>query len=602
MLNYGIIGNCRTSALVSHHGSIDWFCFPNFDSPSAFAKILDDKKGGHFGISPKGDYKIIQKYLKDTNVLETTFKSKKDAFRIIDFFPCYIVEGELKTISELHRLLVIDKGKPTISITYTPKLDYTRATTKIKKTKASFTATNGGDNLSLYSNLDLKSIGKKDIKLDGDSYFILSWGEPLKSHNLKLVEEEKEKTAKYWRNYIKGAEIPRYQRDAIVRSVLALKLLTFHDSGGIVASATTSLPEIIGGNRNFDKRYCWVKDQSHAIDALTNVCLFDEARGVMDFLTSLGMAYMMKSYRYGFGMPNVYSPGGESFLEETIIEGLKGNCETPPVRIGNDAHRLRHIAVFGEIMDAIYKFFLKHEYSERILDSHPSLIMRMVKQAAKNWKEKDSGPFEFKDIEEHFTTSKLMSWVALDRGIVISTRYNMQAPLEEWKEIRSEIEADIMESYNKKAGTFTILADSEGLDTNHLLMSEFGFLPPGDDKFENTVKAIEKGLKVGSFLKPYSGGKRDGILSPKVAYLHSTLWLVDAFYAMGEDLKAKVLLGKIARQSNHLGLFSFGLDLMNHKNAGNFPSARAHIAFISSAIKLSGQKPEKTPKSPGGAV
>jgi GH15 family glucan-1,4-alpha-glucosidase len=563
---------------------------------------LDDEKGGHFDITPKGDYKIVQKYIKDTNVLETTFKGKKDAFRILDFFPCYIEGGELKNIKQLHRLLVIDKGKPNVRITYAPKLDYARATTKIKKTKGQIRATKGGDSLNLYSNIDLKSIGKKEVKLSEDSFFILGWGTPVKSPSIKLVEEEKEKTVKYWKDYVAGAGIPKYQRDEIVRSILALKLLTFHDSGGVVASATASIPEITGLARNFDKRYCWVKDQPRAIDALTSACLFDEARGVMDFLTSIGMAYMMKSYRYGFGMPNVYRPGGESFLEEQELSNLKGNSDSPPVRIGNDAHKLRHIAVFGEIMDAIYKFFLKHEYSERILDSHPALIKRMVEQAAKNWKEKDSGPWEFKDKEEHFTTSKLLSWVAIDRGIVISKRYNMQAPLEEWTEIRSEIEADIMESYNKKAATFTILADSEGLDTSLLLMSEFGFLAPGDDKFENTVKAIEKGLKVGSFLRPYSGGKRDAIEGPKVAYLQSALWLVDAFHAMGEDVKAKVLLEKIVRQSNHLGLFSEGIDLVNHKNAGNFPSAPAHIAFITTAIKLSGQKPGKTPKSTSAAV
>lgn len=595
MLNYGIIGNCRTSALVSMEGSIDWFCFPKFDSPSAFAKILDAKKGGHFDITPAGDYKITQKYIENTNVLETSFKGKKDAFRIIDFFPCYLEKGKLKNSKELHRLLVVDKGKPTLRISYKPKLDYARGKTTLKTTKSAITAAKGEQTLHLYSNLDLKGLDKKDVALTGDAFFILSFGESKKSSSLEFVEGEKEKTVKYWKDYISEAHVPDFKRNAVVRSILALKLLTFNDSGGVVASATTSIPEVLGGNRNFDMRYCWVRDQSHAIDALTNVCLFEEAKGVMRFLTSIGTAYMMKTERYGFGMPCVYAPNGESFLEEQVLEHLSGHEDSTPVVIGNDAHKLRKMAVFGELLDAIYKFFVTYGYAERMMDPHPRLIERMVGHVAKHWEERDSGVWELREKEERFTSSKLLAWVAIDRGIELAKKFNMSSPIDEWKHIKDEIQTDILQAYDEKAGRFTIAPDSMGLDSSLLLLSYYGLLAPGDPNFVSTVKAVEKGLKVGSLLTPFSGIEENGHEKPRNAYLFCTLWLVDAFYEMGEETKAKVLFEKVMHRANHLGLFSLGLDLVNHEMAGNFPHAQVHIAVISTAFKLSGEEPAKKP-------
>ena len=595
MLNYGIIGNCRTSALVSLEGSIDWFCFPKFDSPSAFAKILDAKKGGYFDITPVGDYKITQKYIENTNVLETSFKGKKAAFRIIDFFPCYFERRRLKDSKEMHRLIVVDKGNPVVRISYKPKLDYARGTTKVRTTRSAITATMGEQALLLYSNLDLKGIARKDVTLTGDAFFILSWGKSNEPRSLEFVGGEKEKTVKYWKDYISEAGVPDFQKNALVRSILVLKLLTFNDSGGVVASATASIPEAIGGDRNFDERYCWVRDQSRAIDALTNVCLFEEAKGVMKFLTSIGTAYMMKTERYGFGMPCTYAPHGESFLEEQVLEHLAGYEGSTPVRIGNDAHKLRKIAVFGELLDAIYKFFVTYSYAERMMDPHPSLIERMVEHVAKHWEERDSGVWELMEKEERFTSSKLLAWVAMDRGIELSKKFNMSSPIDEWKRIRDEIQADILQTYDEKAGTFAISPDSRGLDSSLLLLSYYGLLAPGDPNFVSTVDAIERGLKVGSFLMPFSGSEEDGLEKPRNAYLFCTLWLADAFYEMGEEAKAKVLLEKVLRHANHLGLFSIGLDTANHEMAGNFPHAQVHTAFISSALKLSGEEPAKTP-------
>lgn len=593
MLDYGIIGNCRTCALVSSEGSIDWFCFPRFDSPSAFAKIIDEKKGGQFGITPVGDYKITQKYIENTNVLETSFKGKKGAFRIIDFFPCYLEKGELKKVEELHRILAVDKGAPVLRISYKPKLDYARGTTKVKVTKDAIIAANGNQELYLYSDLDLKGLSKKDVTLNGDSFFILSWGSAKRAQSITFVKGEQEKTVKYWRSYITNGTVPNFHRNAVIRSILALKLLTFHDSGGVVASVTTSIPEVIGGEHNWDKRYCWLKDQSSAIDALTNVCLFDEVRGFMRFLASIGTAYVMKKGRHGFGMQSIYGPHGESFLEEQVFEHMAGYRDSRPVRIGNDAYKQRQIGVFGEALDAIYKFFVTHDYAENMAESQLVFVKSMVEHVAKHWKEIDSGVWEFRGIEKHFTSSKLLAWAAMDRGIKLLRRFDPSSSVEKWERTRDEIREDLLKNYNENVGAFTIFHRSQDLDSSLLLMSYYGFLKPDDPKFVSTVNAIERDLKVGPFLRPYK--IEDGFGKPRNAFIFCTLWLIDALFAIGEEVKAKILFEKVLRYSNHLGLFSEGIDLITHEMAGNFPHAQAHIAVISAAVKLSREELDKRP-------
>ncbi len=593
MLNYGIIGNCRTCALVSSEGSLDWLCFPRFDSPAAFAKIIDEKKGGHFAITPVGDYRITQKYIENTNVLETSFRGKKNAFRIIDFFPCYLEEGGLKSTEELHRLLVVDRGKPVVRISYKPKLDYGRGATKVKVTKNAITATNGEQQLYLHSNLDLKGLGKADIALTGDALFTLSWGETASPPSIASVKEEKEKTVNYWSDYVSNSTVPKLHRNAVIRSILALKLLTFHDSGAIVASATASIPEVIGGERNWDKRCAWLKDQAFAIDALGSVCQFDEARGFMRFLAGIAIAYMMKDGKRGFGMQGIYKPHGESFLNEQIIEHMAGYRDSRPVRIGNDAYGQRNICVFGEVLDAAYKFFVTNGYAERILESQLMIVKHMVEFVAKHWKEKDSGAWEFRGIKEDFTFSKLLAWVAMDRGMKLVSRFDPSFSVEGWERTRDEIREDILKNYSGDVSAFTIFHGSQDLDASLLLMSYYGFLEPDDPKFVSTVNAIEWELKVGPFLKGY--GIEDGLGMPNNAPVLCTFWLIDALFARGEEVKAKILLEKILRYSNHLGLFSGCSDIVSHEMTGNFPDARAHIAVISTAVRLSGDEPEKRP-------
>ncbi|MBU2559944.1 hypothetical protein KKA03_03525, partial [archaeon] len=241
------------------------------------------------------------------------------------------------------------------------------------------------------------------------------------------------------------------------------------------------------------------------------------------------------------------------------------------------------------------KFFVTYGYAERMMDSHPPLIERIIGHVAKHWEGLDSGIWELRGKEERFTSSKLLAWVAMDRGIELAKRFNMSSQVDEWKRIKGEIQTDILQAYDEKAGRFTAFPDSKGLDSSLLLMSHFGLLAPGDKEFENTVKWIEKGLKVGPLLAPFSGIEGDSHEKPKSAHLYCTLWLVDAFYEMGEEKKARVLFEKVLRHANHLGLFSLGLDLVHHEMAGNFPHAQTHIAFISTAFRLSGKAPAKKP-------
>lgn len=593
MLNYGIIGNSKTSALVSSKGSIDWLCFPIFSSPPAFAKILDKEKGGEFSITPVGDYQITQRYIKNTNVLETAFKGKKVAFRVKDFFPFYKEDGKIKNMEELHRLITLEKGKPVLRICYNPKLDYARSATKIRVTKNSIVATNGSHKLHLYSNLKLKTIRKEDVSIETDTFFVLGWGNATGERSISFVQEETNKTIEYWKDYARSIPAPKFQGDALIRSALLIKLLSFRDSGGIVESATTSIPEVAGGRLNWDKRYCWIKNQRLAIEAFSHLRMFKEMDRVLEFLTSVGTAYMMEDGRHGFGMQGVYGPDGNSFLKEETLEHLTGYNDSVPVRIGNDAYLQRNISVFGEMLDAIYKFLLAHGSAELITESHPALVEHLVGYVRKHWREKDRGAWEFRTLEEEFTYSKLMAWVAIDRGIKVIKMFYPLYPMKNLKLIRDEIRESIMENYNEDARAFTLFKGSDKLDMSLLSMSKYGFLEPDDRRFVNTVKAIEKELKVGPFSKIHKVD--DGFGTPKNAYMFPTMCLIDALSEIGEEKKARILFEKVLRFSNHLGIYSECIDLLTLELLGNFPSASAHMGIISTISRLYGNEVESEP-------
>lgn len=595
-LDYGIIGNCKTAALIKENASIEWCCFPRFDGPSVFAKILDSK-GGSFEIKPQGKYGIKQKYIEDTNVLQTTFYNNQSKFSVIDYFPLYLENKKLKQVKVIHRIIRVLEGRPKIKIVYNPKLNYARDDTKLYCEKDNIIATSGKESLYLYSNVDCEKIlGNDAIKLDEDAFFLISYNKKEQEHEFDFIEDELNRTIKFWRGYLRERSIPRfYGQEKIIRSILALKLLTYYESGAVIAAATTSLPEVIGGERNWDYRYCWLRDASFAIHVFTKICSFEEAEGFLKFL----MRICTKCSLEGLNLAIMYGVEGEHNLKEEVLDHLEGYKNSKPVRIGNAAFTQVQIDIMGEVIEAIFRFSITYNYVEKMTGEQFNLLKSLVNHVVRVWKEKDHGIWEFRNIKGHFVFSKLMSWVAIDRGMKIAEHFKKQCPIDEWKRVRDEIKEEILtKGWNSNKEAFTMYYGSDELDASILLMHHYDFISPKNPKFISTVKAIEKELVKDGLVYRYR--MKDDFGYPKNPFTIASFWLIDALYAIGEKKKAIGMFKDVLRYSNHLGLFSEDIDIETKELTGNFPQAYTHLALIDSAILLSNKgvarKPVCAPK------
>lgn len=588
-LDYGIIGNCKTAALIKNNASIDWSCFPKFDSPSVFAKILDDKKGGSFEIKPIGEYKIKQQYVKNTNILETTFFNKKNKFKVIDYFLRYREKEKIIKDNNIYRLVKVIKGSPKVKIIYDPKLDYAQGKTKIEIKEDKITAKNKKQVLYLYSTIDLNYIlNKKPIKLKNNDYFIVGFNEDVKTFSFEIINDGLKKTIAYWHDFVNKATWPRFYRSSVIRSALALKLLTYDESGAIIAAATTSIPEIIGKERNWDYRYCWLRDSSFTINALTRICHFDEALDYMKYLKRVALTCDISRKNCDLDIQIMYGVNGEKTLKEKILKHLSGYKNSKPVRIGNAAYKQKQIDVAGEVIDTIHEFYVHYRYVDKIDDEMWQLVIHLVNYVIDEWKNKDHGIWEFRKIKKHFTFSKLLAWTALDRAIEIANFFKKDFKREKWKNVRDEIKENILKNaWNGKKQAFTMFYGSNDLDASILLMPYYEFIDAKDKRMLSTIKAIEEELVHDSLVLRYK--KKDDFGEPKNAFSICTFWFIDALYMVGSKKKAKMLFKNILKYSNHLDLYSEDIDLKTKELTGNFPQAYTHIALINTAILLDGK-------------
>jgi len=588
-LDYGIIGNCRTAALIKKNGSIDWLCFPKFDSPSVFAKILDDKKGGSFEIRPIGDYKVKQQYIKDTNILETTFYNNKNKFTVIDYFLRYRENNKIVRDNKIYRLIKGIKGTPKVKIIFNPKLNYAQGKTVLKFNKDSIIAKNKDHSLFLYSSVDLNSILKnKFIELKNCDYFIVSFDKEIKNISYKKINQGLKKTIDYWYDFVDKATWPKFYREKVIRSALALKLLTYDESGAIIAAATTSIPEIIGKERNWDYRFCWLRDSSFTINAFTRICHFDEALDYMKFLKRVALTCDISRKNCDLDMQIMYGVNGEKILTEKILKHLAGYKNSKPVRIGNAAYKQKQIDVAGEVIDTIHEFYVHYRYIKDIDDEMFDLVVHLVNYVIDEWKNKDHGIWEFRRIKEHFTFSKLLAWTALDRAIEIAEFFKKKVDIKKWKSVREKIKQSILKNaWNKEKGAFTMFYGSQDLDASVLLMPYYGFINANESRMKKTIMTIGKDLVHNSMVLRYK--IKDDFGFPKNAFSICTFWYIDALYMAGFRKKAKLLFKNILKYSNHLGLYSEDIDLKTKELTGNFPQAYTHIALINSAVRLDGK-------------
>lgn len=583
-LDYGIIGNCRSAALISKKGSIDWFCLPAFDAPSIFAKILDEKIGGSFEINVDTSYVISQRYYNETSILVTCFNNGTDRFEVHDFMPRYLKEDSSSySPPEIIRYLKYISGTPIFSIHYDPKLEYAQdeTLTYLKKDFIiSLAHTHKFDSVFFYSNLSLESIYKGEkLALTEDAFFQVSYNEKVFAPTVSKAYLELERTKVYWLNWAnKTISYQKYNKE-IVRSAITLKLLSYERTGAVLAAVTTSLPETIGEVRNWDYRFCWIRDASMVVKVLSVIGHKALAANYLKFITDLVPDKDEK-------LQIMYGINKEKKLTEETLDHLSGYMNSKPVRVGNAAYTQRQNDIYGILMDVIHQQFVL--FSNDI--SNGEEVWDITKGIAwvvqRHWKEADKGIWEFRTEERHFTFSKVLCWTAIDRAIKVATVLGKHSKAAKWLPVAAEIRADIMtNAWNEEVQAFTQSYGSTDLDASVLLMESYGIIAADDPKYISTVRAIGQDLNNDGLLYRYKN--RDDFGLPSSSFTICTFWYINSLYKIGEGKEAERLFEQLLSYSNHLGLFSEDIDFKTKRLLGNFPQAYSHLALIETAINLS---------------
>ena len=583
LLNYGIVGNCKSSALIFEDSSINWCCLPQFDSSSVFGKILDNDIGGSFKINCDKSFSIKQTYYKNTAILVTNFKNDNEEFELIDYMPRFKNDdGTFYSSPEIHRILLPIKGNPKIKVDYDPKLEYSSGKTKkhIKKNFiVSIVEDKNYETLFLYTNVNKKDILEyNEITIDKKIFFCVSYNEKINIPSFESIYFEFEKTKVYWLNWTKKNPYFKNYSDQINRSAITLKLLTFEKTGAVLAAATTSIPETIGEVRNWDYRFCWIRDASMVIKIITKLGHVNIVNNFIDFIVNL--------------IPNkneklqiMYGIKGEKILTERKLDHLSGFMDSKPVRVGNAAYFQKQNDIYGILMDAIHFQILKFQDDKYKHEQLWSIVKSIVWSVNKNWKNADKGIWEFRNKDMHFTFSKLLCWVAVDRAIKISELIQRGEKAKKWESLRDEIHDDIIKNaWSEKKQAFTQSYGSQDLDSSVLLMESYGFIEASDSKFIKTVKSIEKELMFEGLLFRYKN--KDDFGEPKSSFTVCTFWFIDSLYKIGEKKKAKKMFDELLSYSNHLGLFSEDIDFKSKELLGNFPQAYSHLALIETAFNF----------------
>jgi len=587
-LDYGVIGNCRTAALVSKKGSIDWFCLPDFDSPSIFAKLLDEEKGGSFHFQVSEEYTITQNYHGHTNILLTRFESPDHGFIVFDYMPRYRTE-ELRYYMppEIHRYIRVIKGQPVVRVIYDPQINYAREGVR-HEIVGSYIKTHSiddsEDKIYLYTSMDReKVLNREEITLSDHQFFLLSYNQKLVTIDINRILLEYERTKVYWLNFSNRSRHYLQYNDMIQRSLLVLKLLSYQNSGAMLAAVTTSLPETIGETRNWDYRYCWLRDASMSIDTL----LFMKQRNAAERFISF-VKRILKSSR-DEPIQIMYGIRGERELTEEVLPHLTGYAHSHPVRIGNAAYDQVQNDSIGYLLDIIYKYYLYFPGTLDEIEEIWEIIKNLVRSVLVAWRKPDRSIWEFRTREMHFVFSKVMSWVAVDRASLIAELLQRDSYAELWRREADIIKAEVHEKgWSEELQSFTQAYDNSDYDSSLLLMQFYDFIAPDDERYVKTVRAIKEHLYHDGLMYRYKAEDDFGV--PASSFTICTFWLIEALFMTGEREEAREILEKMISYSNHVGLYSEDLDFKTKRQLGNFPQAYSHLAFINTAALFSEEK------------
>jgi len=600
--DYAIIGNFESAALISKHGSIDWLCLPRFDSGACFAALLGCEDQGHWSIFPDTSQlegpqavKITRRYRRDTLILETEFETPTGKVRLTDCMPQGSeVPTVIRVVQGLH-------GEVPMRMDLVLRFDYGSIVPWVTKDVfGSMRAIAGPDAVRVRSTVplsgkDMKTVSAFTMKSGQKEEFVMTWFPSAQEHHTEIENPDGEidRTALWWRNWSSHCTYRGPYADVVKRSLITLKALTHQKTGGIIAAPTTSLPEGLGGSRNWDYRYCWLRDSTYTLYALLHSGYTEEARHWKDWLL-----------RAVAGSPSqlniMYGVRGERRLTEIELPWLAGYEGSQPVRQGNAAHNQLQLDVFGELMGA---FHLSRQFGIENDGVAWKLQRRITEFLETQWFKPDNGIWEVRGEPQHFVFSKAMAWLAFDRGIQAVECNGMKGPVERWTKIRDQIHAEICEKgFDPELGTFVQSYGSKALDANLLLLVNIGFLPPNDSRLVATVAAIQRDLMSDGFVLRYKPQEtEDGLPGTEGVFLACTFWLVDALILLGKRDEAKTIFERAIKVRNDLGLLSEEYDTKEKRLVGNFPQGFSHISLINSATNLAASQPGQNANKMGPA-
>lgn len=591
--DYGIVGDLRTAALISQKGSVDWLCLPRFDSPSIFAAILDDRRGGRFSIAPSEEVvRSRQLYVPDTNILVTRFMTEDAVIELTDFMPLQSDQSPDRASWLVRRAKGI-RGSCRMEVRCEPAFGYaTESTSKIDLSETGAALHSKTFSFHLSSPIALKTtdlgvMAQFELQESQSLSFVVSlipdgdWKRPVIAE--KEIDELEAVTASYWRNWLKKSTYDGRWREMVHRSALLLQLLTYAPSGAIIAAPSCSLPEWIGGDRNWDYRFNWIRDAAYTVYALERIGLYDEATVFMTWIEE-----RCAELADDGALQTVYAVDGNRHLQEKILDQFEGYRGSKPVRVGNAAYAQLQLDICGALIDAVY---LYNKYAQPINGSMWRDVRRLADWVCDNWQQPDQGIWELRGEPRHLVHSKVMCWVAIDRAWRLAMKRSLPADQSRWLRTRDQIyEEVITKGWSQERQAFVQSYGSQILDASVLMMPLVFFLTPDDPMMVSTVDAISMprsrgGLFSDGMVFRYEPSTDDGLGSKEGAFNVCTLWLIEAMTRMGRTRPAHWLFEKMLSRSNPLGLFSEEMNL-NGEQLGNFPQALTHMGVISAAYNL----------------
>jgi GH15 family glucan-1,4-alpha-glucosidase len=579
--DYGFLSDTETAALVGRNGSIDWLCMPRFDSGAFFAKLLGGEQNGFWQIAPKAPVtRTSRRYRGDTLILETEFETAEGCVRLVDCMP---LRDEFPDVV---RIVEGVRGRVDMEMSLVIRFDYGRIVPWVQRANGGIVATAGPDALILRADVptrgrDHSTSAEFSVAAGDSKAFVLTW---FPSHKpipaVANSAESLRRTEEFWNDWSRHARVNGEWRDAVIRSLLVLKGLTHAPTGGIVAAATTSLPEQLGGSRNWDYRYCWLRDATFTLYALLDAGYTEEAQA--------WRAWLLRAIAGSPAqMQILYGPAGERMLFESELGHLRGYEGSKPVRVGNAASAQFQLDVYGEVLDAM------HQARRRGLEPNASawnLERHLVEFVMGHWRDPDNGIWEVRGPRRDFTHSKMMAWVAMDRAVQACEKFGRRGDAAAWRRVRDDIHREVCaRGFNPKRNAFVQFFGSDRLDASLLMMPLVGFLPSSDPRMRATIETIARELCVDGFVLRYhpdAQGDVDGVPGGEGAFLPCTFWLADCLNAIGRRDEAREIFERLLGLRNDLGLISEEYDVVAKRLVGNFPQAFTHVALVNTASNL----------------